>query len=71
VRGSRARGEEMIPFLLAGAFIAGIFVLFLGLLIIAEGFSVIVVTFQGLVNRIRGKGNPPGDSSAGSDQPAR
>jgi hypothetical protein len=61
----------MIPFLLAGAFIAGIFVLFLGLLIIAEGFSVIVVTFQGLVNRIRGKGNPPDDSSAGSDQPAR
>jgi hypothetical protein len=49
----------MIPFLLAGAFIAGIFVLFLVLLIIAEGFSVVVVTFQGLVNKMRGKGNPP------------
>ena len=49
----------MIPFLLAGAFIAGIFVLFLVLLILAEGFSVVVVTFQGLVNKLRGKGNTP------------
>jgi hypothetical protein len=49
----------MIPFLLAGVFIAGIFVLFLALLIVAEGFSVLVVAFQGLVDKLRGKGKPP------------
>jgi hypothetical protein len=55
----RGRGEsDMIPFLLAGVFIAGIFVLFLALLIVAEGFSVVVVTFQGLVDKLRGKGKP-------------
>ncbi len=49
----------MIPVILAAVFVAGLFVLFLALLIFTEVFSVVVVTLRGLFNKLSGKEKPP------------
>jgi hypothetical protein len=49
----------MIPFVLAAAFVAGIFVLFLVLLIFTEAFTFIIVGARGLIDKVRGRRKPP------------